>query len=136
MSLTHGRIGSRQHIWSFVAALSEHTSDSYYDSRRMSQKCACTDTTFNWPYRTPSFVGNDYFCDTGNLAGWSYTTLYRNNPMWDGAGCGSTSTCCEFNNPPWFCKTLPQATSDQVELRVCGSSHERIIVYLAEIFVR
>ena len=137
VSLTHGPVGSRQHIWSFVAALSEITTDFYYDSNRFGQKCACTDTTKTWPYSTPSFVGNDYFCDTGNLGpGWSYTTYYTNNPMWDGEGCGPTSSCCQFNNPPWFCKTLPQAASDQVELRICGSSHERTIVYLAEIFVR
>ena len=117
VSLTHGRIGSRQHIWSFAAAISERTTDRYYDSYRFSQKCSCTDNTRTWPYRTPSFVGNDYFCDTGNLGvGWSYTTLYSNNPMWDGQGCGPTSSCCEFNNPPWFCKSLPQVTTDQVEL--------------------
>lgn len=136
VSLTHGRVGSRQHIWSFAAAISERTTDSYYDRNRFSQKCSCIHPTQTWPYTTPSFVGNDYFCDTGNLGpGWSYSTYYTNNPMWDGEGCGPTSGCCQFNNPPWFSKALPQATSDQIELRICGSSHERIIVYLAEIFV-
>ncbi len=133
VSLTHGLIGSRQHIWSFAAAISELTSDG----NRFSQKCSCTSSTSHWPYRTPSFVGNDYFCDTGNLGvGWSYTTYYSNNPMWDGIGCGPTSSCCQFNNPPWFCKTLPRATADQVGLRICGSSNEKTIVYLAEIFIK
>ena len=26
--------------------------------------------------------------------------------LWDGEKCGLTSTCCEFNNPPRFCKEL------------------------------
>ena len=137
VSLTHGNAGSRKHIWSFAAAISEVTTDTYFDVYRRPQKCACTDTTKSWPYSTPSFVGDDYFCDTSNRGpGWSYTTYYTDNPMWDGKGCGPTSSCCEFNNPPWFCKTLSQATSDQIEMRICGSSSERSIVFNAEIFVK
>ena len=37
------------------------------------------------------------------------------------AGCGGTSTCCQFNNPPWFCKQLPQPTTDDIELRLCAN---------------
>lgn len=137
VSLTHGRVGSRQHIWSFVGAISEYTTDSYYDSRRFSQKCSCIDRDLNWPYTTPSFVGNDYFCDSGNHGpGWSYTTYYTGNPMWDGEGCGPRSSCCQFNNPPLFYRTLPQPTNDPIEFRVCGDHNEQSIVYLAEIFVK
>ena len=39
-----------------------------------------------------------------------------NDPLWDGEGCGPTSICCDFNNPPWFCKTLPQPTSARLKL--------------------
>ena len=46
--------------------------------------------------------------------------FYPVDPLWDGAGCGSTSTCCSFNNPPWFCKQLPQPTTDDIELRLCA----------------
>ena len=28
------------------------------------------------------------------------------DPVWDGMGCSSTSTCCTFNSPPWFTKNL------------------------------
>jgi hypothetical protein len=28
------------------------------------------------------------------------------------------STCCVFNNPPWFYKQLPQSTTDDIEMRV------------------
>ncbi len=34
---------------------------------------------------------------------------------------GYQYTCCEFNNPPWFCKQLPQPTTDDIELRLCGN---------------
>ena len=117
VSLTHGAAGSRQHIWSFVSALYEN------DSYRLSTKntCPCTGTKATWPHRIPSFVGNNYLCDTGNTGpGYNLTTVYADDPLWDGQGCASTSTCCQFNNPPWICTTLPEQTSDDIEFRICG----------------
>ena len=35
-------------------------------------------------------------------------------------GCSGGSSCCQFNNPPWFCKTLPQSTDD-LEIRICNT---------------
>ena len=49
-----------------------------------------------------------------------------------------TSTCCEFNNPPWFCKQLPQPTTDGIELRVRGDtslSDEDTPLEVIEIYV-
>ena len=55
----------------------------------------------------PSFVGEDYFCDSGNEEYDQDTDSniigYFGDPLWDGAGCGPHSAeCCMFNNPPWF----------------------------------
>lgn len=136
VSVTHGNPGSRQHIWSFVAALYE-TSPSY----RIQAVCACTNTNFEW---TPNnvediaFVGNNYFCDTGNPGPThSPNAVYLDDPLWDGEGCGPTSTCCEFNNPPWFCVTLPQPTTDDIELRNCHDENmndEDLNIQLVEIY--
>ena len=104
VSLTHGSVGSRQHIWTFAAAAGETV--YYYPS----ELCECSSSD-EWPYST-AFVGDDYFCDTSNREGFT-------DPLWDGTGCGSNSTCCEFNSPPWFCKTLPQPTMDDLEVRIC-----------------
>jgi len=68
----------------------------------------------------PSFVGSNYFCDTAVETvqrGWHF-----NDPLWDGKGCPSNSTCCSFNNPPWFIATLPQHTTDDIEVRICERS--------------
>lgn len=59
ISLTHGAAGSRQHIWSFVTAFVETGHHPMFS-------CACTDVTNTWPYQVPSFIGDNYFCDTGN----------------------------------------------------------------------
>ena len=97
VSLTHGAEGSRQHIWTFAAALYKTGPDARY-------VCPCTSG-----FETPQFVGDDYFCEAGNPGPASGSTTYSDNPLWDGEGCGPTSTCCDVNNPPWFCTTLPRS---------------------------
>ena len=93
VSLTHGSVRSRQHIWTFASAIGETDN---YNQRYL---CSCSNN-ISWPYST-NFVGNDYFCDSGNRAStFTPYSLYSNDPLWDGHGCGPSSTCCQFNNPP------------------------------------
>ena len=135
VSLTHGPAGSRQHIWSFVGAYYEQ--DPNY---RTVVTCPCTNTAYSWPHQVPSFINNDYFCDTGNPGpGSNNTAYYTDDPLWDGEGCSSTSTCCEFNSPPWFCKVLPQPTSDDLEIRNCYANiarNEDKLITLIDIYVK
>ena len=128
--LTHGHT-PRNHIWTFVAALDE----SGYDPNSV---CRCS-------YRTgknsPSFIEQDYFCDSGSqqFTLTNYEEFFVADPLWDGAGCGSSSTCCSFNNPPWFHKELPSPTSDDIEMRVCSDqirSDEDIAMSNVEIYVQ
>ena len=134
ISLTHGAAGSRQHIWTFAAALYE--TDPNLHPRYV---CPCTNTDVDWPYQIPSFIGDNYFCDTANPGpGFTGHVVYQDDPLWDGEGCDPTSTCCQLNNPPWFCTTLPQPTTDDIELRICnneGTSSEYILVQLVDIYV-
>ena len=46
------------------------------------------------------------------------STFYLADPLWDGQGCGPSSACCEFNNPPWFCKQPPQSANEDLEVRL------------------
>ncbi len=109
--LTHGE-SFRQHIWSFVNGASET-----YDS--LPERCPCSGGSGT----VPPFIGQDYFCDSAFRSGTVPDgKLYADDPLWDGQGCGSNSTCCEFNNPPWFCKQLPQPTTDDIELRLCENT--------------
>ena len=130
LSLTHGPSGSRQHIWSFVTALSDTTdSPTRYN-------CPCSKSG-TWPHDVPSFVGSSYFCDSGNEKGSSayIGQVFADDPLWDGNGCGFTSTCCEFNNPLWFYANLPATTSDDLELRICGNFDEDVVVSFIELYV-
>ena len=130
VSLTHGR--PRQHIWTFVSALDETTIPP-------TSKCPCTNKNIaNSATPPPAFVGNDYFCDTGSINQFDYI-FYSSNPLWDGAGCGSSDTCCSFNNPPWFYKQLSQPTTDDIEMRVCrneNSNNEDVAIENINIYIQ
>ena len=112
ISLSHGQ-SPRQHIWTFAAA---------DDKLQIYTVCPCTiDPVIT--ETIPSFIEGDYFCDTGSKGPWRIR-FYPEYPLWDGEGCdGSSNPCCDFNNPPWFCKQLPQPTADDIELRMCGNQH-------------
>ena len=128
VSLTYGN--PRQHIWTFAAALDQSV---YNDS---SSYCPCINSTLQ-NINPPSFVGDDYFCDTGMDMNDRYS--WPRDPMWDGAGCGSRNTCCDFNTPPWFYKQLPDPTTDDIEMRACRDEirdNENIAIVIIEIFVQ
>ena len=71
-----------------------------------------------------------------------YLMIFVNDPLWDGQGCGSSS-CCELSyppgvTPPWFCKQLPQTTTDDIEVRICadeGVGNEATPVELIEMYI-
>ena len=136
LSLTHGAVGKRKHVWTFVSAWDE-------TSIRItpSYSCPCIDSTYNWTYQLPSCVGDSYFCDTGTHTFYDRDRLkvFKNDPLWDGEGCGGSSTCCSFNNPPWFCKYLKYHTTDNLELRLCLAwfpRYEDFRISLVEIYVK
>ena len=114
VSITHGE-NPRKHIWTFVAAIDEIQVGGY--------TCPCTTTDLTYSSAVPTFIDNDYFCDTGSRQRFQYETFYHEDPLWDGRGCGPNSTCCTFNSPPWFCKHLPHPTTDDIEVRVCGDEN-------------
>ncbi|XP_064406260.1 uncharacterized protein LOC135351229 [Halichondria panicea] len=131
VSLTHGR-SPRQHLWTFVNAADETR------TRSSRNACPCTRPGLNYN-NVPPFIGQDYFCETGSRQTHSINKFYPDDPVWDGQGCGGNSTCCEFNNPPWFCKQLPQPTTDDIELRLCGdenTNNEDTPLEIVEIFVQ
>ena len=129
VSLTHGQT-PRKHIWTFAAARDEIRSN-----RRV---CPCTKNNTDFSGVVPPFIGQDYFCDTGSTY-QVQAQFYHADPLWDGSGCGSTSSCCGFNNPPWFCKQLPQPTTDDIEMRACTdevTSNEYLALETIEIYIQ
>ena len=134
VSLTHGTAGSRQHIWTFAASAIDKPDPSV----PIAILCECIDP--NWPFEVPNFVGSNYFCESGNPGpGLTFSEVHFENPLWDGEGCAVNTTCCQFNTPPWFCRTLPESTSDDIELRLCLDQplgDESLLVNFVEIYAK
>ena len=131
VSVTHGT--PRNHIWTFVAGISE-------GNPTWSHACPC-DASIE--ISVPSFVGEDYFCESGVNRPWvggsTDYTFHPNDTLWDGEDCLSSSTCCSRRNPPYFIKQLPTSTTNDIEARICldeVASNEDIAVELVELYVQ
>ena len=131
VSITHGR--PRQHVWSFAAGLSE-------GNPTWPTSCPCDATI---PIRIPHYVGDDYFCESGVNTPWekveSVTELHMGDVLWDGQNCSQNSTCCDLNGPPYFTKSLPGKTMDDIEARIClydTSQWDNFAVEFLEFYVK
>ena len=124
VSVTYTPRLNRVHIWTFAAGLA--VSVYYHGSR----SCPCSNTGNSYETKIPAFVGNDYFCEAGNMA---------SDPLWDGQTCILSSTCCNFNDPPRFCRELPESTCADIEVRLMANettSNEDIPIRLIELYVQ
>ena len=123
VSITYGF--PRQHIWSLFGSL--------YD-------IFCC----NGHISNHDFVGNNFFCDTGNpvsgLFAWSLTSLVTDYPLWDGnTQCPNNENCCAPSSGPWFTALLSSSSMSDIEVRICGdqqSDDEDTPVELMEIYVK
>ena len=130
VSHTHGPAGKRRHIWTFVAAYSD-------DGANLRYNCPCSNFNINWTHAVPSYVEQDYFCDSNAQFRKEYGHVSdEDDDLWDGQRCGPTSTCCEFNNPPYFCKHVTYDTSEDMEIRVIVYNYVTPTVSLIEIFIK
>ena len=127
VSVTYG--SPRQHIWSFAAGFDESSNSG------LTCPCVVGSTTGS---RISSFVAQNYFCESG-ITQWNSRYIFYpdGDPLWDGQGCGPTSSCCTFNSPPWFNVQLPSPTTDNMEVRICSTvSGEDTPIQLMELYVK
>ena len=129
VSVTYGF--PRQHIWSFAGGFDESSNSG------LTCPCVAGSTSGS---RISSFVGQNYFCETG-ITQWDgrYIFYPDGDPLWDGQGCGPTSSCCTFISPPWFNVQLSSPTTDDIEVRICGDSgiaNEDTPIQLIELYVK
>ena len=126
ISITYGQ-NPRNRIWTYAVGRTETSTSSG------SGHCPCTHSYA--VANVPPFIGNDYYCDTGSRS-VPTQRLYLENPLWDGQGCGPTSTCCDDPYLPWFVKDLGQVTNDDIEFRVChDGTDEYVAIEIIEIYV-
>ena len=124
VSITHGA-SPRKHIWTYAVGA--------YDHQSVPATCPCSGGT-----PPPSFVDSDYYCESGHSV--SQSGLATDDPLWDGQDCsGVERTCCDSPNLPWFCKELPEPTTDALEFRLCGDesrANEDTPINLVELYIQ
>lgn len=122
---------NRIHLWSYIAHFSEDTTSG----------CPCC--TGYTGGAVPSFMGNNYYCESGLQLGSNYVSgtdpLYSNDALWDSMQCGNLEApCC---NGPWFCNKLASSTSNRfLEVRICcdesAITNEDVSLQILELYVR
>ena len=130
VSITHGT--PRNHIWTYAAGLTE---GRYFDK---SVNCPCAHPTHPMNSAIPSFVGDNYYCESGNPGTWWQNDfLYNTDPLWDGEQCEG-ECCSNGKSPPWFSVELPNPTTDDIEVRICSleRTYQDAIVQLLEIYIQ
>ncbi len=100
-------------------------------------QCPCSSVPGAQP---PSFVGSDYYCESGLYQWPTSAGLYASDTLWDGQRCdGYEGPCCSHPNLPWFCKELSEPTTDDLEVRLCADqdkSNEDAPIELVELYSR
>ena len=130
VSVTHGT--PRNHVWTFAAGRSE----GEFTNQRIN--CPCSDPTSPNNQHPPSFVGDDYFCESGNPTSTvALRHVYSNDSLWDGQQC--EGQCCNNGkSPPWFSVELSNPTTDDIEVRICipQPNYDDIALQLLEIYIQ
>ena len=131
--LSHGEVGLKEHIWTFASA----RGGNYHWGN-----CLCSPQP---PQEDndlpPPFVGENYFCEAGRASGWP-GYVFVNQPLWDGEGCSAGSTCCDFNDPPYFTRQLQGSTTDDIEFRICSGQPYNfqypndVLIGLIELYIK
>ena len=107
ISITLG--SPRKHVWTYAVGLSDD-----YDYPNYNCPCA----THPGP-PPPAFVGNDYYCESGDVGTHEDPPYYLSDPLWDGAGCTQGNGCCAKIGIPWFYRRLPMPVNEDFEIRMC-----------------
>ena len=77
-----------------LVALVKHTTIFY--------NCPCS---VHPGFNPPSFVSNNYYCESAAVCYPDRPTYYVDNTLWDGAGC-TEGSYCDNTTQPWFYREL------------------------------
>ena len=126
ISITVGN--PRKHVWTYAAGFSDVGGNT---------SCPCSRSPGIVP---PSFVGEHYYCESGNTGGVQKRRYFTEDPLWDGTGCLADNNCCTDANQPWFFRQLATNRQDDIEVRLCtfngGFANEAVLVEQIQLYVQ
>ena len=131
VSITVSSSSARKHVWTYASGLSDNWSYPSYN-------CPCAHVSGPDP---PSFVGNNYYCESGNTGTYSLSTYYTTDVLWDMKNCvGTNNNCCTNPDMPWFFRQFARNMQGvNLEARICHShsfANEATLVERLELYVQ
>ena len=126
----------RKHVWTYAIGLNDDYTDG--DAYGLGYfHCPCTKIAAT---EAPVFVGNNYYCESGNADGrFDSGRLFSDDPLWDGKQCLPGNSCCDKTGQPWFFHQLPISVKEHLEVRICQDQvegDEAVTVEKLELFVQ
>ena len=121
----------RKHVWTYAVGLSD---DGNF--QRGIHNCPCAKNRGTAP---PSFVGEHYYCESGDTGAGANSLYYTEDPLWDGTGCLVNGNCCTNANQPWFFRQLVTNRQDDIEARLCTNQRfadEAVLVEQIQLYVQ
>ena len=111
VSITHGQ-NPRKHVWTFASGLVRY---DQYDRGLKPATCPGVGGT-----PQPAFVADNYYCSSGNPITQNWAHILYDNPLWTSPAlnCQCSAAKC-YGDALLFCVKLPEATKDDLELRIC-----------------
>ena len=130
ISITYGT--PRKHIWTYAIG----NTDRANHLPQYPSNCPCSP----FPGRSPpSFVHDNYYCESGTDISRSDAKVRTKDLLWDGKDCSIDNSCCSEPNLPWFYRQIPLTTNDDIETRICrdeASSNEDVLVRELQLYVQ
>ena len=115
------------HIWTYVAG--------HQEAQHSQSNCPCNVPPGRNP---PSYVGSDYYCESGTPTIQPTAMWYTSDPLWDGMQCGGhEAPCCVSASMPWFTKNT--TTTGTINVRLCldeDTNNENIGIERLELYVK
>ena len=109
ISITHGS-KPRKHIWSLPAGYAS-------GGNQQGSACPCNQGNID---TVPTFVKNNYYCESGNNSPDVIWEFFPNDVLWDGKDCTlNEPPCCQAPTMPYFKADVDGVSTDPIELRVC-----------------
>ena len=128
ISLTYGT--PRKHLFTYASG---YISDG---TRAQLSNCPCA----RYPgAKPPSFVRDDYYCESGSISSPIHAMVYNNDPLWDGKGCNAGNNCCSQAGMPWFYRDVLTKINEAIEARICRDQayvDEGILIRDLELYVQ
>ena len=128
LSITLGN--PRKHVWTYAIGMSDDADNPRFN-------CPCAAIPGPDP---PAFVGDHYYCESGNTGGFNYNEHYTSDMLWDGYGCHhANNNCCTNPDMPWFFRQFSRSMQDYLEARICNNQQfhdEHTLVENIELYIQ